>query len=815
MRVIAADTETFLIGPENVAPKLVCLTYAFRDEDGELQTFLTGNGDDCIEDDLRDLFAPGHILVWHNAAYDLGVICESYPDLEPLVWQKLIAGEITDTKIRQKLLNLSTHGKLDMLYLPDGSSRKIGYSLANLVLDYLGLDISADKTGDDVWRMNYHTLDGLCAAQYPRDAAAYAMDDASLTLQVYECQEDRIETDDGHASCSTAPFHTAADFSLFCMTINGMAVDANEVELVEAWLEDELDGEALEPLYEAGILRRPEPARPHANQLKKALAALGLEEPPDSWEPHLDALADAGIKTTAPKAATLNRKELVARVEALCKEHGIELKLTDKGGTSTDSEVIDNIASLDPVMECYQHRQSLQKLVTTEIPRMKWEGETAPVVHFNYNVLLETGRTSSFAGKLFPSGNGQQIHPKIRPCYVPRKGNVLYSVDYSTLELVCVAQTTLDLFGYSVHADKINAGYDLHSYLGSGLATKLSPQFQEMLTAHGITDRDDGYHLFKTLNEDDKPFYKLWRNFSKPNGLGFPGGLGVLTMIVFAKKTYGIDYVQIAAERFEKFPHEFDTDLWAPKLWRYGQRSKKRGGLGYGWKAESDFEWTPMMKALALTSELRGIWLDTYPEMVDYFEWSMQTPAAEGAKAAVINLVRAARDPSQQSILYGTLPVNFVHDEVLGEIPEDDLMHERANEVRRILEDSMAVVIRDVKALGQGGGARVRRRRPPDSVGTEMTKPIPKKKPPAGRKVQDADGVVRQPRRSKWSDHIEGILALDPGQGWQIPVEPGADNDKFRRAVRKMVTRYVQPHSSFTYRCELTAQREVLVSCHG
>ena len=78
---------------------------------------------------------------------------------------------------------------------------------------------------------------------------------------------------------------------------------------------------------------------------------------------------------------------------------------------------------------------------------------------------------------------------------------------------------------------------------------------------------------------------------------------------------------------------------------------------------------------------------------------AMQTPGAEGAKEAVINVVRAARDSSRSNILYGSKVVNFVHDELILDLKDDgpDSLHDRATEVQLIMEDSLRRVIRNTK----------------------------------------------------------------------------------------------------------------------
>lgn len=768
-RIISLDTETFRIGPGAIAPKMVCFTTAERAPDGSFFQELVGNGDAEVEQRLAALLVDENVqLVLHNSAYDLTVIATSYPDLEPLIWEAVEAGRITDTMIREMLLNLSTHGHLESMFLPDGSAAKLSYSLATLVLKYLGIDLSALKEGDDIWRLNYDTLDGLPGKKYPRDAVDYALGDAQYTLQVYEAQE---ESKGIEGQTETEHFQTASAFALRWITLAGMATDPTKFEEMRAMLDEELSEDKLQPLVEAGIMRSREPARPHARQAKKAIEMLAewtgqadfTAVEIEAWRPELE---EAGIKFTDEKPSGIYKEALTKRVMAaqlalgfgdtvetylgmeveeqvaLANASEVDFKRTDKGAPSTDSEVIDMVADVDDVLGVYQHRQKLQKLVSTEIPRMMWDGKLAPTVHWPFKVLLETGRTSSSADKLFPSGNGQQIHPKVRPIFVPRehmpgKRGLFISCDYSTLELVCVAQITYDLFGYSVHRDKINAGYDLHAYLGAQLALKLSPEFRGWLQEAGVDveNADEVYDLFRSLKKEQPDFYGHWRKFAKPIGLGFPGGLGPYKILTLAKKTYKVDIVAEAEKLFLTNPEMFNRShssvvYWAKKLYKL---------------PKTDTSWTPTLKGIALAALMRDFWFETYPEMREFlkvylpsnaparrksdsdefdadndrcFTYTspmgmlragctytsaangqvMQTPAAEGFKAAFFNLVKECR---LGRLVDRALVVDEIHDELLVEVFEPSDLCAVATIVKQVMETSMTLVISDVKVTAE------------------------------------------------------------------------------------------------------------------
>lgn len=743
MRSLYLDTETFPIRKDHPFPELVCVSLAYREPDTEsacdvIVSEVVGNGDEDLEEVVRGCFELGHRLVFLNASYDLMVLALAFPHLEPMIWAKLEAEEIDDVMIRDKMLHLSTYGSINGIQMPDGSKKQVLYNMGAMCERYLGIDISDEKNDPDAPRQNYYLVDDLPASRYPRAYYEYAALDAERTLHLDEAITDQLITENGPSSCSTSPFHTAASFGLAWMTEAGMMTDAERYEEMRAELDEALSDDALALLIENEIVRPSAPEQPRKNQLKKACAALrahGIDpETVEDWTEHKAMLTEAGVLYKAPVKQSVDTEKLKELVVDTCNEIGKKVKLTAKGGVCCDKEVIAELAPHDPVLEQYGKRQELQKLVTTYLPQMEWEGELADRVHFPFSALVETGRSSSKGSDHYPSANGQNQDPRVRPVFKAREGHLIVSVDYATLELGCVAQTTLDIFGESQHAVRINGGYDLHAFLGSRLAFFLNPQFRAEMEELGTTSTEDAYHVFLEKKFEDPTFFKFWRKFAKPVGLGYPGGLGPVKFIGMAKKDYGVDIVAEAAKL-----HEANPDLF--QVTRSLEfHARKLGQLEKG----EEFQWTPLLRGVALASMLREIWFETYPEMRKYFEFvtkslrdpqnpvlgyhddgqeipgycyttplgmhragakftdaangcAMQSPAAEGAKLAVFRLVRACRDEAQKSILYGCVPVDFIHDEVLIEIPHDDLFQARVAEVERIMQEAMREILPDVK----------------------------------------------------------------------------------------------------------------------
>lgn len=680
------DTETELMAMGKVCPPLICLAMTALTVEHDLNSAMTdiqavANGESLDNNILFIVDETTGQKVAQNCSFDLAVLGNHHPELLPAIFEGLEKGIFECTIVREKLLHLSSHGNLEFYQIAEGINAKIGYGLADMAKRYLGKDRTDDKKLSDSWRTNFSILKPYPVAEWPADARAYVAEDSEDCLRIREIQEServKIWQKIGIDPFQTQAFQVACDFALTLMGAWGFAIDPVEKGKIEAMLREALKPENMKLLLSTGILRPGSDGRPHK------------KDP---------------TKFTAPVKESIDKKKLTVYIQEFAARKGIELKrteVTDKqkekgqeeGTISTKIEFFEDHRHDDPLFEEYCSRQKLQKLVTTELPRMTWEGVTAAVVHPCYDVLKMTGRTSSFATDLYPSANIQNIDPRVRGCFVPRDGQLLFSIDYTGMELGTLAQKCYTLFGHSVLRDKINANIDCHAFLGAQLAYNLDDNFRNACDKAGASHPDQIFAAFSKCKKHESKeivdFYNKYRKFAKPTGLGYPGGLGAETFIAYAKATYGV-----------------------------------------------------VVDSIASAKQLKNIWLETYPEMKQYFEWiskscvdpfnvghdgstkyaystpmgmyragadycaaangaSLQALSAEGAKLAVFNVIRACFDSSIGSILYGKVrPIAFVHDEILGEVPESSEAHDLVYEVANIMVYAMQVVTPDVVARAQ------------------------------------------------------------------------------------------------------------------
>lgn len=222
----------------------------------------------------------------------------------------------------------------------------------------------------------------------------------------------------------------------------------------------------------------------------------------------------------------------------------------------------------------------------------------------------------------------------IRRCFVPRSGYKLLVADYSTIELCALAQTCITKFGFSRMGELINSGVDLHRWFASII-----------------------------LNKSENKVSKQERTYAKACNFGFPGGLGVKQFLEYAKHTYGIDDLDLKTARnfkaqwLEAFP-EMNSYLSAE-------------GHAYRTKATT----------ATITGRLRAGCTFTQAK-----NFPFQGLAADGAKISLFNLVTSS-----------FRVLNYVHDEFVIELLDDEFLIERRSKAEHIMIQGMRAVCPNVE----------------------------------------------------------------------------------------------------------------------
>jgi len=471
--LVAFDCETYLIAPGLLAPPCVCVTIA-ADDGTEL--ILHGRDPETPEI-LASMFTDADMIVGANTAFDAAVCGAAWPALVPLIFDAYSEGRVLDVQINEQLADIA-RGRLYGFTDYAGKLKKIGYSLADLSLKYLGRDRSFEKSDPNGWRLRYSELDGVPIEAWPIEAIEYALDDARDTLAVSSAQgaDARVWQVDAAAQAR-------AGFALHLLSVHGVHTHAAGIE--------------------------------HLEHLTRA-----------AYEAHSATLRAAGLLR---ENGTRDTKAAKRRMVTACAALGVAVPLTDKGkeiakanGSLTageceafaclDAEACE--ASGDLILHAYGERTTLAAVVETHIPKLT-KGIEFPI-QARFNPLVESGRISCTEGR--GATNGYQLTnvrrlPGIRECFAARPGFVFIDADFAGLELHTVAQACLVLVGWSDLAEALNAKIDPHLALGAELI--------------GIT-------YAEALELKHEPEVKDARQIAKVANFGFPGGLGARGFVAYA-----------------------------------------------------------------------------------------------------------------------------------------------------------------------------------------------------------------------------------------------------------------------------------------
>ena len=257
LRVISVDTETDLFGPANRAPKIACMSACWNGGEALWDSSDLSALRERIEGWLDDHDV---LLVGQNFAYDVGVFIANFPDIEGKFFRAYDDDRVTDTKIRQQLLDISS-GQYRGVCGDAGVWIPHNYSLFDLAKRHLG--VTLDKS----WQKGYGPLIGVPQAQWPEEARRYPCDDASATRGVYIQQEKHVEY-------IPSQFHeTRSALWLSLMATWGLRTDlarVNELAYGATKERDELQAE----LMAAGLVRK--------DGSRDTKAAMGVVEA--AWE---------------------------------------------------------------------------------------------------------------------------------------------------------------------------------------------------------------------------------------------------------------------------------------------------------------------------------------------------------------------------------------------------------------------------------------------------------------------------------------------------------------------------------------------------
>lgn len=649
--LLASDSETFLFQPGLAVPRPVCWSFKYRHEDN---AFLLSADEGC--DLLETHLDLGTRLIYHHAPFDLTVAAEYRPELLPKIFAAYQAGNISDTKTRQQLIDIRIGRRKNPVtkkkeVLRNGEWVPVDLTLAGspdrpgttgLIGLYFGKDRSSDK-GPDAWRTRYGELAHLHPRDYPEKARTYAEDDA-------------FDTDAVHL----AQYLKAKEVGRLLTSDDPESLLVNEIEqcrasfvlkLVSAW-GVRTDKATIDELEKRCLAKR--------EQIRQKLLEFGI-------------FRYKGPKKDPKRTISKHTEAIQQRVKAAFEEQGLPVPRTNPtAGMIAKGQVTGNIKTDKDTMVLSGDSYLLEladagpaaTVVQTFVPALR-NGQDVPSNTY-YDEMLDNGRISSARPNWnqLPRGDALQalIQMDVRQAVIPRPGFYFCSVDYDCAELRSHAQVGVWLhkmkpkrFPYPEMAKffQDDPNGDPHLELAGSM---LNLTTDEVKAKKKAGDKE----------------VKHYRQSCKPTNFGLPGGMGERKLVESARKSYGVKMTL-----------------------QEGRRMKQ------AWKAR----WKEMSAYLDYISEMsaNGPW-DVeqfvskrvrgqcgYSDAANTY-WSGLT--ADGAKHAMWNVAKECY-VDHGTALFGSRIILFVYDEMILEVPID-IAHEAAQRQAEVMISSMREYLPDV-----------------------------------------------------------------------------------------------------------------------
>lgn len=694
-RLLAFDTETYLISDREKAPKPVCCSWW----DGQQVPFLTHPSDDQT---LALWSDPSAQFVGHNISYDLVLMMRWCPWLIPHIMHALDEGRVFDTQIREQLLHLEHVGE-------KGFPKRV--SLDKLGQKYLGVDRSAQKTGPDIWRLRYGTIDGIPFSQWPQEATQYALDDAVETYQVFWAQgsvEGRLATEALQVQSSVAlqltsawGFHVNRSHALAMkqyveedMAPLRATLDAftTEVDGVPTGLTGKGSNAAMQKIVLGGWRRFHQHKLTELSQEYQVAIEWNALEPywgDVSWDLHAWLLAYKqnkwqGLPQWCYNSMQWNPPDFISAVLET-----IGPIPRNKTGLKTGEDDVQPILPFAEILDTRAKWKHLDKMRSTYVEPYLGKDE----VHPSFHTVVTTGRTSCERPNVqnIPRSDKDKPREAYRKNLRARPGYKLGTVDYSMQELCTLAATILSRYGKSKMADYINQGMDLHCLSASWMF---------------------GVDYETILDHKKEPPYSEWRQGNKACNFGLPGGLGAPAFQSYAKATYGVDWT------LEETKNNIRTwkSNW-PEVKRYlqdngdlcdssdGRRAVAWNNMG---RKKANCTYTQLsnypFQSLAADCTKTALWTLTLHNVLGWF-WG-ECPIDIQRRAFQFQAADHEAFTNQHTVYHDSPlrrshSVNLVHDELVQEHP-DDLAEEAFALQQSIMVDSMQALTPGVAARVEG-----------------------------------------------------------------------------------------------------------------
>jgi hypothetical protein len=704
----ALDTETTKIEPDRQAhiPTLV-LGAAY---DGTQGWFIAAKD--------MPAFLAAHStnqIIFHNAVFDLAVL-KSAQRPQGMgsrndIYDRVLAGRVYDTLIMARLIVLATQGH----------SAINQCSLDYCAKLYLGLSLPKETPapGGGLIRETFGRFLGKPVEEIPPAYLQYAGGDPVATWLLFHHLKTLLPGIKEHAHAAfgyAGPQWLDEQWKKYGPLTHNIQLKASIV---------------LDVISRNGVLidqaRRDEKVASLQKIVDETRRTLALEGLPFEGTGHLGAL----------------RK----RIEKLAKaDPNIHIHRTETGQIATDEEQLKELAPYDPVLEVMLQYRQASKLLVTYANKMK-PGQR---IHGKFNYLMNTGRTSCSGGfnlQNLPKELDATGHETtIRGCFVPALGNVFVVVDYKTLELTVLGWAWKHQlrFGDSLHTIIQNDG-DMHRLIAAKVLGKAPEEVTdaERNAAKPVSLGRPGGLGWKTIQKQALTVYNsdLTKEQVRERMQAYEDLCPELTEHLKSRIDTGLE-VAIAlgltpaaynaatgTARFHPRPEDAQPDgrlggmllktlkerePWTNPLPETGRlpRPYTPAEISFFWAAAARLphdqldqkeiddirEHRPSQRLRDAVSRLysREPVITATGRIRANASYAacrngiMQGLAADGAIHALWDLWRA-----------GYKIVNFIHDEVIIEVPEDENLPTRVAEIERLMIEGMQKIVPGANVRGE------------------------------------------------------------------------------------------------------------------
>jgi DNA polymerase I-like protein with 3'-5' exonuclease and polymerase domains len=451
----------------------------------------------------------------HHAAFDFWVLVRHLRELhdeqaEAMLWQTADDNRLHDSMV------------LDMLtLLAESDAYPRPRSLGELASEYAGVIL--DK--EDPHRERFGELIGQNWDTAEAGFFTYAAKDTVATSLVYPLVRKRARQAiealgtvvDVRADARerfgllTEAVQVKKAIALAQIERTGIAVDLDAVRRLQAELREEVlqtsaQAQAIAPVYKLDA--------------QGAFILSGKTKAP--------AVNDATLRGTLEKI----RQKLEQEMDV-----SLNMRQTTRGITASVKEWQEH-AHLHPFLATWIRAKELSKLLGMLGPLRGQEDqgqEGLRDVRPRYTAMVRTGRTSC------SSPNVQQIprDSAFRELFQARPGHFLLATDYSFIELRTLAAVTSLRYGRSAMAEVIKQGVDPHAHTAAMMLGVPLEEFAKWKNSDEVLESTlpDG----KVIAVRKKDRYAEGRQGAKAINFGVPGGLGVASLVSYARSTYKVE----------------------------------------------------------------------------------------------------------------------------------------------------------------------------------------------------------------------------------------------------------------------------------